>query len=214
MTISGTPSAAGSFTFTITATDSASPSHSGFQQYTVSVALGLSPSTLANGTYNTSYSQTITATGGNGSYTFSKTSGTLPSGLTLSSGGVLSGTPTAAGSYTFTVGVTDTAGTLRVPVLHGDDRPAASPTTLANGTYNTSYSQTLTAAGGNGTYTFAKTSGTLPSGLTLSRAQACSRARRRRPVPTASRSRPPTPPVTRGRRPIRSRSGWPSAPPP
>ena len=55
------------------------------------------------------YNQTISAVGGTGSLTFSAT-GTLPPGLTLSSGGVLTGTPTTAGSYTFTVTATDTVG--------------------------------------------------------------------------------------------------------
>ena len=55
----------------------------------------LSPSTLPNGRKNHSYSQTITASGGTSPYTFSKTSGSLPPGLSLSSGGVLSGTPTS-----------------------------------------------------------------------------------------------------------------------
>lgn len=56
------------------------------------------------------YNQTIQAYGGTGSLTFSVTSGNFPTWLTLSSTGVLSGTPTASGSYTFTVTVTDSVG--------------------------------------------------------------------------------------------------------
>ena len=55
------------------------------------------------------YNQTITASGGMGSVTFSS-SGTLPPGLMLSTAGVLSGTPTTAGTYMFTVTATDTVG--------------------------------------------------------------------------------------------------------
>ena len=68
-------------------------------------------SSLPNATTGIAYSQTIPATGGSGSgYTFTVSSGSLPPGLSLSSGGVLSGTATTAGSYNFTVQVTDSAG--------------------------------------------------------------------------------------------------------
>jgi hypothetical protein len=72
------------------------------------VTVTLSPTALPNGTVGTSYSAQISASGGTSPYTFSKT-GTLPTGLTLSSAGLLSGTPTAAGTYTFTVTATDNA---------------------------------------------------------------------------------------------------------
>jgi hypothetical protein len=65
---------------------------------------------LANGTYGTPYSQTITATATGdaaGPFTFAVTPGTLPPGLSLASNGTLSGTPTAAGSFSFTVTATD-----------------------------------------------------------------------------------------------------------
>src|SRR5262249_3766212 len=61
------------------------------------------PSSLPDGTLSATYNQTISATGGSGSYTFSKLSGNLPPGLTLTSNGGLSGKPTTAGSFTFTV---------------------------------------------------------------------------------------------------------------
>jgi hypothetical protein len=63
----------------------------------------VSPSTLPSGTKSTSYSQTITASGGSSPYTFTVSSGSLPAGLTLSSGGILSGTPTVYGTFTFTI---------------------------------------------------------------------------------------------------------------
>jgi uncharacterized repeat protein (TIGR03803 family) len=70
----------------------------------------ISTTSLASWTVNQpGYSQTILAGGGFGSLTFSA-GGNLPVGLTLSSSGVLSGTPTVAGSYTFTVAATDGAG--------------------------------------------------------------------------------------------------------
>src|SRR5207248_7777115 len=70
----------------------------------------LSPSTLPDGSARVAYNQTITASGGTAPFTFALTSGTLPTGLTLSVSGVLSGTPTVAGSFTFTVTATDANG--------------------------------------------------------------------------------------------------------
>ena len=64
---------------------------------------------LPNATHGSSYSQTLTAVGGTGTLTWSVTAGALPSPMTLSSGGVLSGTPTSAGTSNFTVTVTDSA---------------------------------------------------------------------------------------------------------
>jgi uncharacterized repeat protein (TIGR03803 family) len=72
--------------------------------------IALTPTSLPAETVGASYSQTLTANGGTAPYTFAVTAGSLPAGLTLSSGGVLSGTPTAAGSSSFTVTATDSTG--------------------------------------------------------------------------------------------------------
>ncbi len=53
------------------------------------------------GLVSTAYTDTLTATGGTTPYTWSVNAGSLPPGITLTSAGVLTGTPTAAGSYTF-----------------------------------------------------------------------------------------------------------------
>jgi hypothetical protein len=61
------------------------------------------------GTFNTAYvGESVTASGGAGPYTFAVTSGALPTNLSLSSGGAISGTPSATGTFTFTVTATDT----------------------------------------------------------------------------------------------------------
>jgi hypothetical protein len=67
----------------------------------------VSTASLLNGTAAASYSTTLAAAGGTGPYTWSVTSGTLPAGLTMSAAGVISGTPSTAGSSTFTVTATD-----------------------------------------------------------------------------------------------------------
>lgn len=66
---------------------------------------------LAGGTVTISYSATLAASGGTGSgYTWTVSTGTLPAGLALAMSGVLSGTPTAAGTSNFTVEVMDSSG--------------------------------------------------------------------------------------------------------
>src|SRR5579883_1349625 len=67
----------------------------------------ITPAALPEGEAGDAYTQTLTATGPTGPLTFSVAAGTLPPGLALSAGGSLTGTPTAAGTYPFTVAVAD-----------------------------------------------------------------------------------------------------------
>jgi len=171
--ISGTPTAAGPSTFTVRAANSAG---NVTRQLSITVAAGLSisPSSLPNATVGTVYSQQLTASGGSGTGTVAWTrTGTLPAGLTLSSAGLISGTPTTAGTSNFTItatrsGVTATIN-LSITVVSAF---TISPSSLPNGTVGTVYSQQLATSGGSGTgtVTWARTSGTLPAGLTLSSA--------------------------------------------
>jgi len=106
--LSGTPTAAGNFTFTVVAADSAN--HNASQTYTLTIAaapITIAPAALPDGTLGTAYSQQLTATGGAGEYVFSLGSGALPGGITLSSTGLLSGTPTGADTFSFVVSVSD-----------------------------------------------------------------------------------------------------------
>ena len=70
----------------------------------------VSPSTLPNGRKTIAYSQTITASGGTSPYLFRVSSGSLPAGITLSSAGVLSGTPTVTGTFAITIQATGNNG--------------------------------------------------------------------------------------------------------
>ncbi|MBI1766694.1 MAG: putative Ig domain-containing protein [Acidobacteria bacterium] len=73
-------------------------------------AITVSPTSLPNGSVGTAYSQTITASGGGGTYAFSVSAGSLPNGLMLNANtGLLSGTPTAINTFNFTISATDTA---------------------------------------------------------------------------------------------------------
>jgi sugar lactone lactonase YvrE len=130
----------------------------------------LSPSSLPAPVIGTAYSQAITASGGTAPYTFAVSSGALPSGLTLSASGILSGTPTAVGSFVFTIQATDSAsltGSQSYTVNIAAPTITVTPSSLPNGTVASSYSQTISATGGSGSYTYAVTAGSLPAGLSL-----------------------------------------------
>ena len=106
--LSGTPTAGGTFNFTVTATDA--NSFTGSRAYSLTVSaptISVSPTTLPSATVGSAYSQTISASGATAPYSFAITAGALPAGLSLSSGGALSGTPTAGGTFNFTVTATD-----------------------------------------------------------------------------------------------------------
>ena len=175
-TLSGTPTAVGSYSFTVTATDSSTGSgpYIATQNYTVAIAaptVALAPPTLPNATRNVAYSQTITASGGAAPYSYAVTAGALPAGLTLSTGGALSGTPTATGSYSFTVTATDAnsnTGSRAYTLDVTAPSVVLAPTTLPGATVAAAYSQAITASGGAAPYSYAVTAGALPAGLTLS----------------------------------------------
>ena len=108
--IAGTPNAGGTVTFTVQVTDSGSPAQVATQSLTLNVAvapLTASGVALAGATINSVYSAQLSASGGAGAYAWALTAGTLPTGLTLSHQGLLSGTPTVAGISTFSATVTD-----------------------------------------------------------------------------------------------------------
>src|SRR5260370_40662643 len=110
--MSGTPSASGTSSFTVEVTDSASKA----AQQPLSIAISASSpvittSSLPAGQMGATYQATLSASGGTTPYSWSLVSGSLPGGLSLnSSSGVISGTPSAAGTSSFTAKVTDAAG--------------------------------------------------------------------------------------------------------
>ena len=109
--ISGTPTASGTSSFTVQVRDSqANPATAqAMLGLTVLNNLVVSTSELPSGTSGSAYQATLTASGGTPSYSWSMLSGSLPPGLNLSSGGVISGTPSAAGAWSFEVQVDDSS---------------------------------------------------------------------------------------------------------
>lgn len=126
---------------------------------------------LPAGQINVAYTQTtLTAANGTVPYTFAVTGGALPAGMTLSSAGVLSGTPTASGSFNFTVTATDsdkpTARTATASLaIKVNAPPAITSGTSTTFTVGSAGTFTVTATGFPAP-TFSET-GTLPSGVTL-----------------------------------------------
>src|SRR5687767_6133936 len=105
--ISGTPMTAGTSTFTVQATDSASQTATKELSITISSPLTITTASLPAGVVGSAYSQTLAASGGTSPYSWTVSVGSLPPGLSLSAAGVISGTPATAGSSTFTVQATD-----------------------------------------------------------------------------------------------------------
>jgi len=112
-TISGRPTYPGFYDVTVSVTDSESPAAAASADYIIVVANPPAPvintAASSSGTLNVPYSFIFSAAFGLAPFTWSET-GALPSGLSLSSGGVLSGTPTKAGSFPITVRVHDSIG--------------------------------------------------------------------------------------------------------
>jgi len=133
-TISGTPTTGGTFNFSVKATNSAGSDTKSFSIIitTTAVAPTITTNTLPNGMTSTPYSAQLTASG-TAPITWSLTSGNLPNGLTLSTGGTISGTPTTSGTFNFTVRATNSAGNVTksltikiesVGVVETDQEPA------------------------------------------------------------------------------------------
>jgi large repetitive protein len=168
--ISGTPTVAGTYNFTVIAYDSREVS--GTANYTIVIAdvLQIAPATLPNGIAGVAYSQALSVTNTTQPVTWSVVSGTLPSGVTLSTAGVLSGTPAAGGTFTFTVRAATTGGVNgeRAYTWTVTGALAITTTALPTATEGEAYTIGLTADNPTNTaLTWNLQAGTLPAGLTL-----------------------------------------------
>ncbi|MEB1550168.1 putative Ig domain-containing protein [Xanthomonas campestris pv. campestris] len=173
--VTGTPTSAGNFAFSVTATDSTSGTASqATQSYAVTIAaptIVVAPSALPTATRGTAYSQTLSASGGTAPYTYTLSAGSLPAGLTLASNGTLSGTATTEGSFTVTVRATDAGnftGDQAYSLTVAAPNLALPASNLPAGTAGQAYTAAISpATGGTAPYSYALTAGALPSGVVL-----------------------------------------------
>jgi uncharacterized protein (TIGR03437 family) len=181
----------GPFTGTATVPGLASPalfslSNTANSSITTPAGLAITTTQLPPGTIGVTYGSSVSATGGTPPYSFSINHGTLPAGLSMLSTGIIFGTPTATGTQSFGVQVTDITGAIAV---RGLTLTVVNPllittnSNLPNGTVGQSYSVTFQAIGGQPPYSWgisggsvspadvssqdspASTSGGLPPGL-------------------------------------------------
>ena len=170
--ILGTPTAAGSYLFTLSVVDSRQAS--AFRSLTMTVLQGslsiLTTNPLPAATAGQSYSTSLAAAGGTPPYRWAVGNG-FPAGLSLDpQSGAITGTPSTPGAFSFTVQVTDTAQAVGTANFSLTVNPAPLAITtvapLFAGTVGVAYSQPFSASGGKSPYTWSIVSGNT-GGLTL-----------------------------------------------
>jgi hypothetical protein len=176
--ISGVPStvSASGDTFAITVSDSSDSSRSATRVLGIAIApppLAVTTASLPETTEGDPYAAALQASGGVAPYQWALIEGALPSGLVLNGAtGSISGTAAGYGDFTLTVEVTDADGRMATQPLTLHVTRFIAPVALltgalADGMVGAPYTQTLTASGGLGTYSWTITAGSLPAGLTL-----------------------------------------------
>jgi len=172
--ISGTPTAWGTFSVAVQGTDSWGSNRSDAKLLNITVApvtLTITTLSLPNGTYHSTYRATLTATGGTGAIVWSADS-PLPAGMSLSSNGVIDWTPAAVAPVTFTVRASDSnwvscadSKALTIAV----DPPAFSMSlpAVATGGVGLPFQISASSAGQVGSTIWSIASGSLPSGVTI-----------------------------------------------
>jgi large repetitive protein len=175
--ISGTPTLGGGWSFWVELSDQNPPSaswcvvSSAQREFSITIVQGLTIKQNAlspKATFlNEPYSFQLSADGG-GSQVWSIKSGSLPAGIGLSSGGLISGTPTATGDFSFVVQVTDTNRTdTETYSLTVVERLKIAAPASAAGEVGVPYALALKSTGGRPVVTWSLLQGALPTGLAL-----------------------------------------------
>ena len=159
----------GNYNTSVRVTDSTSATFDRAINFSVLPVDILSLGNIPRAVLNTAYSFQFTGYGGSGSYLWT-VGASLPPGLTLSSSGLLSGTPTSAGTFNFSVNIADAAG--GASIGRGENlvvSPFAITDTqvLPEATAGTAYNHQFSAPACGAGCTWTAPSGGLPSGFTL-----------------------------------------------
>ncbi len=176
--ISGTPTVDASFNFTVQVADSGSPQQVATRALSILIrtdAVTITTTALLGGQVGVPYSQFVSATNGQLPFFWSISVGPLPAGLTIDSNtGEIGGLPTTAGTFPFTVQVTDDlndTATAALSIVIASAPPLTITTTaLPDGAVGVPYNVTLQATGGTPPLMWSTTTGSLPSGLLLNSA--------------------------------------------
>ena len=170
--ITGTPTIAGVYTFSIRA---ANDYGEDIKPFSITITTATVPPiittpSLPDGIVGTKYPDTQLAATGTSPITWTKTSGNLPNGLTLSSAGKISGTPTTAGTFNFVIKAENGAGSnikdFPITITTSVVSPTIITYSLPDGIINKWYNAPL-EANGTAPIKWTKVSGNLPSGLIL-----------------------------------------------
>ncbi|MGA2835658.1 MAG: putative Ig domain-containing protein [Acidimicrobiales bacterium] len=168
--IAGTPTVGGTSTFHLVVTDSLGRTAVQDESVTLAADPSITSTTSPGGEVGDGYDATPTVSGGTGPFTWSVTNGTLPAGLTLdASTGAIVGIPTASGTSTFHLVVTDSLDRTAVQdeSVAVISAPLAGQGGTVTGDVGVSVSQQLTVSGGTGPYSWSVARGTLPGGVAL-----------------------------------------------
>lgn len=161
------------YTLTLSNPGTVSPTSSNAHKSINTISAGNSPVWVTTSPIN--YDFGVSWNGGNlsatdadggSSVTYSLVSGSLPTGISLSSNGTLSGTPSTS-QISATIRATDSGGNYIDRTFLFNRKPVWNTTSLAQATQGSSYSQTLSASDDTSITSYTLVSGTLPSGLSL-----------------------------------------------
>ncbi|WP_321472814.1 putative Ig domain-containing protein [uncultured Paludibaculum sp.] len=169
-TITGTPTAEGSYPFQVRAVAGNQVVGPKSLSITVGVpGLDFTPDLLTAGTVGVPYSQMFTPSGGSGVYVFTLAGGTPPPGLGVGADGSVTGTPTTVGSYQFVVRLSAGNQVIERLITLFIDATALelTPSTLPDGNVGQNYSQALVPSGGTAPFLFQVNSGSLPANVVI-----------------------------------------------